>query len=538
MSTWSSPGDSPVATAPEEMSEVAAPRGTHRWLVLAVLCGSLLVVALDATILNVALPSLAADLAPSAAGLLWIVDVYSLVLAGLLVTAGTLGDRFGRKRLLLAGFVVFAAASVAAAFATSTGALIAARAALGVGGALIMPSTLSVIRTVFTDRREFSLAIGVWGAVGAGGAAVGPVLGGVLLQHFWWGSVFLINVPIMAVAIGLGAWLLPESRSRRARRWDLTSAVLSMAGMVALFYAIKTAATHGFTADSIAVAAFAVALLTAFVRRQSRLAEPLLDLTLFRDHGFAAAVGCVVFALFGLFAMMFFLTQHFQLVLEYSPIKAGLLLSPATVASLLVSLAAGALVARYGSRLVVGSGFAAIAAGFGLLAGVRADSPYPQAAAALVLVGLGATLAMTAASQTIMSTAPAERAGGAAAIQETGYELGGALGVAVLGSAMAAVYTAELESVPDVSPSAMAAARESLAGAAVVADEIGGATGARLYDAATSAFVAGFDLTIGIASAVMTVAAIAAFLVLPSGRGVDDHDATSLEPARDERRES
>ncbi|MGL5825181.1 MAG: DHA2 family efflux MFS transporter permease subunit [Nocardioides sp.] len=519
----------PIATSPFAGHSVAKPPGQNRWLVLAVLCGSLLLVALDATILNVALPSLAADLAPSAAGLLWIVDVYSLVLAGLLVTTGTLGDRFGRKRLLLAGFVVFGAASAATAFAPSTAALIASRAALGVGGAMIMPATLSIIRAVFTDRRELSLAIGIWGAVGAGGAAVGPVIGGVLLEHFWWGSAFLINVPVMVVAVVLGAWLLPESRASRARSWDPTSAVLSLVGMVALLYAVKTVGSDGITVEAVAAAGSAVALLTGFVRRQSRLAEPLLDLTLFGNRGFAAAVGCVVLALFGLFAMMFFLTQHFQLVLGYSPMKAGLLLSPATIASLLAAPAIGALVTRFGSRMVVGFGFTAVAAGFGLLAGVRVDSPYLLIAAALVLLGLGATVAMTAASQTIMSTAPAERAGGAAAIQETGYELGGALGVAVLGSVMTARYAAELQPVPGVRQGAMSAARESLAGAAAVAEDLGGVIGARLYDAAIGAFVAGFDLTVGIAGVVMAAVAIAAFFLLPARGGVDSHD-TQIPP--------
>ncbi len=489
--------------------------GRNRWLVLAVLCGSLLLVALDATILNVALPSLAADLAPSAVGLLWIVDVYSLVLAGLLVSAGTLGDRFGRKRLLLAGFAVFGAASVAAAVAKDPAVLIAARAALGVGGALIMPATLSIIRAVFTDRRELSLAIGAWGAVGAGGAAAGPVIGGVLLQHFWWGSAFLVNVPVMVLAIGLGAWLLPESRASQARRWDLASAGLSMTGMVALFYAVKNIGSHGVTVTGVVVAVLAVVLLVAFVRRQRRLDEPLLDLSLFADRAFAAAVGCVVLSLFGLFAMMFFLTQHFQLVLGYSPLRAGLYLGPATVASLVAAPAAGPLVARYGSRAVVASGFAAVAAGFAILTRVDVDSPYLMIGAALALLGVGATLAMTAASQTIMSTAPADRAGGAAAIQETGYELGGALGIAVLGSVMTASYTAGLGSVPGVPPAAMSVARDSLAGAAVTAADLGGDPGRRLYEAAVNAFVDGFDLTTGIAGVVMATAAIAAAVLLP-----------------------
>ncbi|MGL5862823.1 MAG: MFS transporter, partial [Phycicoccus sp.] len=343
--------------------------------------------------------------------------------------------------------------------------------------------------------------------------------------HFWWGSAFLINVPVMAAAIGLGIWLLPESRAARARRWDPTSAVLSITGMVALFYAVKTVGSDGVTVRAVLVAGLSAALLTVFVRRQSRLTEPLLDLTLFRNRSFAAAVGCVVLALFGLFAMMFFLTQHFQLVLGYSPMTAGLLLAPATVASLVASPAAGRLVDRYGARTVVGLGFAAVAVGFGLLAGVRTDSPYAQIAAALVLLGLGATVAMTAASQTIMSTAPAERAGGAAAIQETGYELGGALGIAVLGSVMTAVYTAELGAVGGVPPTVMSAARESLAGAATAADRLGGVAGERLYDAATGAFVAGFDLTVGIAGGVMAAAAIAVFLLLPARSDVSGHDA-------------
>ncbi len=492
------------------------PRSRGRWLILAVLCAGLLLVAIDATILNVALPSLATDLAPSSVQMLWIVDAYSLVLAGLLVTGGTLGDRFGRRRVLLTGFAVFGVASLAAAFATDPATLIAARAALGVGGALIMPATLSIVRSVFTDRRELSLAIGIWGAVGAGGAAVGPVIGGLLLEHFWWGSAFLVNVPLTVAMIGLGLWLVPESRSARAHRWDAVSAGLSLAGMVALFQAVKTVGSDGPSLQAAVVGGLAVALLVAFVRRQRRLPEPLLDLSLFRDRRFSTAVGCVVLSLFGLFAMMFFLTQHFQLVIGYSPLQAGLHLLPATVASITVAPLTGRLLAGLGPRVVVGSAFAAVAAGFGLLSGLRADSPYLLVAVSLVLLGLGATAAMTASSEVIMTTAPPDRAGGAAAVQETGYEFGGALGIAVLGSVMAASYTAALGTVPGVPVSAMTQASESLAGAAAVAADIGGDLGDQLYGAATAAFVVGFDLTNAIAAVVMAAAAVASAALLPA----------------------
>ena len=485
------------------------PSARRRWTVLAVLTTSLLLLAMDNTILNVALPTLAADLDAGGTELLWIVDAYSLVLAGLLVAMGTLGDRVGRRRLLCLGFGLFAAASIFAALAQSAEQLIAARAALGVGGAMIMPSTLAILRTVFTDERERALAIGAWTAAAAGGFALGPVVGGAVLEVAEWGVVFLINVPIVLVGLVLVLRLVPESRGDASRPWDLASVGLSIAGMVALVWGVKELGKDGL--DSVAALGAltgGAAILTAFVVRQLRLAVPLIDVSLFRRRSFATATGAVLLTFFGIGGLLLVLTQFLQIAQGHGPLAAGLRLLPLALAAAGTGLATDALLRRFGPHRTVAAAFALVAAALGGFATIDPDTPYLLVATYLAVLGGGAGVDATAGTAAIMAAAPPDRAGGASAIQETAFELGGAIGVALLGSLASAVYRDEVGQVP-------AAARESLPGAAEVAEQVGGAAGAALLDAATLAFVDGFVATALAGAVIMALAALAAWRTLP-----------------------
>lgn len=483
-----------------------------RWRILFVLSTALLLIAMDATILNVALPALAADLRPGATELLWIVDVYGLVLAGLLIAMGGLGDRVGRRRLLLTGLVVFGAASAVIAFAASPTALIAARALLGVGGAMVMPSTLSVLRTVFPDARERTVAIGIWSAVASSGFAVGPIIGGAILEVAPWEWVFAINVPVVVVALALVRRWVPESRNPEPGPWDSRSVALSVAGMLTLVWGVKHGGEDGFLEPVTLAALGAGALaLVAFVRRQAASATPILDVRLFADRRFAGAVAAVLFVFFGLAALLLLLTQHLQLVQGHGPLETGLRLLPLAVAAGVVSPLTDVLVRRAGPHVVVGGAFALIAAALAVLSGLDARTGYAVVGVSLAAVGAGAGLAATAGSAAIMAVAPAERAGGAAAAQETAFELGGALGVAILGSVAAGAYRAGLDL-----PGALGdAAREGLPAAADAASRLGAQPGADLLLAAQDAFVEGLGLTLGVGAGVMAGAALMALLVLP-----------------------
>ena len=490
----------------------------RRWLVLAVLSLALFVIAIDASILNVALPTLSRDLAPTSTELLWIVDVYGFVLAGLLVTMGGLGDRIGRRRLLLIGAVVFGVASAGAALATSPAMLIAARSLLGVGGAMMMPATLSILRNVFTDSRERATAIGVWSAVSAGGFALGPVVGGALLAIADWQVLFAINVPIVLVAIVATLLVVPESRNPDPGPFDLVAAPLSISGMVALVWGIKEGAKQGFTETSvIAALAIGVLLLAVFVRRQWRSASPIVDVQLFRDRRFAGAALAVLLGFFALGALLLFITQFLQLVQGLTPLEAGLRMLPVALAAAAAAPLTAALVQRVGQAAVVGGGLALIAAMLGVLSGLRPDTATVEFLVPLVVTGAGFGLVSTAASAAIMTLAPAERAGGAAAVQETAYELGAALGVAVFGSVLAARYRTALE-LPDSVPEPVAeAVAEGLPAASVAAEQLG-PPGAQVLLAAQDAFMAGFADTMVAAAVVMGAAAvIIASVLLGSG---------------------
>ncbi|GAA4793016.1 efflux MFS transporter LfrA [Actinomycetospora chlora] len=465
-------------------------------LALAVLVLPVLLISIDMTVLGTALPALAEDLAPGAAEQLWIVDAYSFVLAGLLVTMGTLGDRIGRRRLLLWGSAAFGLASVAAAFAPTAGALVAARALLGLGGATLMPSTFSLIKTVFPEPRRRATAVAVWSAAFSGGAAAGPVVAGVLLEHFWWGSVFLVNVPVIMLLLVVGPVVLPESRDPRPGPFDLLSAVLSLVALVPLVAAVKTLATEGPSLAALAAAVVGLGGGVLFVRRQRRAAHPLLDLALFRRRAFSVSVATNLLGVFALVGLLVLLPQHLQLVLGLGPLSSALWMLPGSVAGVAGALVAARLARRLAPPALVGAGLGAAALGLVLVAALGGLA---GVLAGFVLLGGGVALAEALTNDLILGAAPADRAGAASAISETGYELGGALGTAVLGSLAAAVFTGRT-------------GLETLGGA--VASGLDPA----LLAAAREAFTAGLQVAAVLGAAVLAVAAVGAWRLLPRAR--------------------
>ncbi|GGY01389.1 MFS transporter [Streptomyces minutiscleroticus] len=486
--------------------------GANRWVVLVVLCASLLLVALDATVLHVAVPAVTEDLRPGAMELLWIVDVYPLVCASLLILFGTLGDRVGRRRVLLLGYALFGVASAAAALSDDARLLIAARALLGVGGAMIMPATLSILRQVFPDRRERALAIGVWSAVAAVGAAVGPLLGGFLLEHFWWGSVFLINIPLMLVSLPVGRLLLPESTGRRDGPWDVVGALMAAAGLFGLVLGVKRLgggeAPLG-PATLVPLLAGA-ALLAGFVRRQRGRAHPLVDLRMFTRPAFSTSVGCIVLAMLALVGLELIAAQYLQLVLGLSPLQTGLRLLPLTVAAMAAGLLGARMLHRFGPRTMVGLGFCLTAAAVLTLTAMGREDNAPLLLTGFVLLGFGLETTLFGAYESMLSEAPPEQSGGAAAIGETSYQLGAGIGIALLGSVMNAAYAPRLSSVPGVPAADAAGASHSLGEAYEVADRLGGSSGTALHDAACASFVHGLHVTLLVSAGLLLLGAVMA----------------------------
>ncbi|MFF2995383.1 MFS transporter [Streptomyces sp. NPDC057950] len=480
-----------------------------RWLALSVLVLAVLLVAVDATVLGLATPYISEDLEPSGTQLLWIGDVYSFVIAGLLVSMGSLGDRIGRKRLLLIGATVFGAISVLNAYATTPELMILARALLGVAGATLMPATLALIRNLFHDPRERSLAIGIWGATASAGTAVGPVVGGFLLEHFWWGSVFLINVPVMLVLVPVGIKLLPESRNPNPGPWDLASVALSLVGMIGIVYAVKELAMHGFVRQPVAVGLLGALALYGFVRRQLGMPIPLLDMRLFRNRGFSAAVAADLLTVFGMSGLVFFLSQYLQLVQGRGPFEAGLAELPAAVGAVGAGLVAGSAARRYSVRAVVSGGLAAVGLALAALTLLSQSTGYTLLGTALLAVGVGAGFSFTVTADVILSSVPKEQAGAASAVSETAYELGAALGIALLGSIVTGVYAGFTG--PAGTP---AGAHESLGGAVEAAAKLPAHTSGALLDAARTSFVDGLALASGIGAAVLLVTATAAWFLL------------------------
>ncbi|MGE2715485.1 MFS transporter [Mycolicibacterium litorale] len=486
---------------------------TRRWLALSVLTLAVLLIGIDGTVLALATPFISSDLHTSGTELLWIGDIYSFVLASLLITMGSLGDRIGHRKLLLCGATGFAVISVVTAYAPTAETLIGARALLGVAGATLAPATLALIRGIFTDARQRSLAVGVWASAFSAGAALGPVVGGVLLEHFWWGSVFLINAPVMVVLLIGGLTLLPEHRNPEPGPWDLPSVGLSMLGILAVVYAIKETATHGVQLGAVAAALTGVAALTAFVRRQLRLPSPLIDVRLFANRAFSGVVAANLLSVLGLSGLVFFLSQYFQLVQGYSPLRAGLAELPAAVTATVFGVLAGFAVRRWTSRAVLTTGLALVGVAMATLTTIHPGSPYPQLGLALFVVGVGLGLAFTVASDLILASVPRERAGAAAAVSETAYELGMALGIAVIGSIVTGVYRSL--TVPANLPADVAAqARDSLAAATDVAAGLPADQGAVLLDAAREAFSSGLAIASGVGAALMLTSAVTVWLLL------------------------
>ncbi|MFF3863703.1 MFS transporter [Streptomyces sp. NPDC002209] len=511
----------------------AASGGTNRWLVLAVLCVSLVLVALDATILHVAVPSVTEDLRPGAVELLWIVDAYPLVCAALLILFGTLGDRVGRRRILLIGYGLFGAASALAALADNAQVLIAARALLGVGGAMIMPATLSILRQVFPDRRERALAIGIWTAVAAIGAASGPVLGGFLVQHFWWGSVFLINIPLMALILPLGRWLLPESKGSCDGPWDVLGALTAAGGVLGVVLGVKRigAERRLLDAEALVPLLLGAVLLILFVRRQKRRTHPLIDMRMFSRAAFSTSVGCIVLAMLALVGLELIAVQYLQLVLHLSPLETGLRLLPLTFAAMAAGATGSYTLARIGPRLMVSLGFVLTAFAVLLLTFMGQHDRPVLLTVGFVLLGFGLQTTLFAAYESMLSEAPAATAGGAASIGETSYQLGAGMGIALLGSVMNAAYAPGLLHVPGVSASDAAGAANSLGEAYQIAGSLGGAAGESLFAAARHSFVHGLHVTLVVSAGLLLAGAVMA-LKLPRAMECADSAECDAEPVR------
>ncbi|ABD12229.1 hypothetical protein ThrDRAFT_02647 [Frankia casuarinae] len=495
--------------------------GRREWAGLAVLALPCLLLSIDVTVLYFALPFITARLAPSGAQLLWIVDIYSFVLAGLLITMGTVGDRIGRRRLLLYGAAVFGTASVLAAYATGPVMLILARAAMGAAGATLMPSTLGLIRVLFVDPDQRRVAVAIWTASFSGGVALGPLLGGFLLEHFWWGAVFLINVPVMLLLLVLGLAFLPEFRDPRPGRFDLTSAGLSLAAVLSAVYGMKRIAEHGWTAVPMTAFVVGVILGGLLVVRQRRVDQPLIDPRLFASRAVRTALAVNALALFALVGFSFFATQYLQLVAGLTPLVAGLWTMLPATAMIISVLAAPRLLRLLRLGGALGAGLVVTALGFGIASrlGVSGGLPVLLGAYAVLISGVGVVL--TICTDVVLGNAPPERAGSASALSESAIEFGGALGVAVLGSIATAVYRNE---VPTRAPSglptiAVDAARETLGGAVEVAHRLPGGLhpgglGDMLLRVAQECYVDAMSVTALIAMTVMAVTAIAVVVVL------------------------
>lgn len=482
--------------------------GPREWTGLAVLALPTMLLGLDVTLLYLALPALSVDLRPTGTQALWILDSYGLVIAGLLVTMGAIGDRLGRRRLLMIGTAAFAVVSIVAAFAPSAEILIAARALLGVAGATLMPSCLALITNMFTDARQRALAIGVWATTFALGMAAGPLVGGVLVESFWWGSAFLLAIPIAALVLLTAPVLLPEYRAAGTGRVDLLSVALSLGAILPLVYAIKHAAAHGFdTQTTVTLVASAVFTL-AFVRRQRRLSDPLLDVALFTDRASGTALGVLLVGLVGVGGALYLVTQHLQLVEELSPLAAGAWMGPPALAMVVAAIGAPLLARRVRPGYVVSGTLVLSVLGYVLLTQVRGPDSIGLIVAGFALVYLGFGAVGALGSDLVVGTTPGHRAGSAAAMSETVQELGVAMGVAMLGSLTTLVYRDQMRFTegPDGAPSA---AGESLAGAMSTPQ-----ASPPLLAQAKEAFTSGLNISATVTGAVILALAILAAVVL------------------------
>lgn len=488
------------------------------WLALGLLMFPVLLVAVDNTALTFALPAISQALEPGGVQLLWIVDAYPLVLAGLLVSMGSLGDRIGRRRLLVIGSLGFAGLSAATAFAPTPEWLIAGRAALGFFGAMLMPSTLSLIRNIFPEPNRRRLAVAIWAAGFSGGAALGPILGGWLVEHFWWGAVFLVSVPLMLPLLALGPALIPESKDPAPGRVDVASIALSMLVMVPVVYGIKTVATEGPGAAGLGSIAFGLAMGVVFVRRQHRLEHPLLDMSLFRNKVFSMAISANILALFSFNGFILFLAQHLQLIGGMTPSAAGVAMLPALAATVVAGLVVVPLVRKVRPGFVVAAGLSFSAIGYSMVAFGSHGGGSAMLLAALLVLALGVGTAETISNDLILDSAPPAKSGAAAAISETGYEVGSLLGTAVLGSILTASYHQHLRlpaGLKEMLPgNSLHNASETLAGAVDAANLLPAPLAGALKDAAAAAFDSGVHVTAAIGLVLMATAAVLAGVIL------------------------
>ncbi|WP_370646944.1 MFS transporter [Arthrobacter sp. zg-Y844] len=487
--------------------------GTREWWGLAVLMLPVLLISIDNNVLSFAIPSLSQALAPTGVELLWIVDVYALVLAGLLVPMGSLGDRIGRLRLLMIGSVGFGVFSLVAAFAPSAALLIVARALMGVFGAMLMPATLSLIRNIFTDPSQRRIAVAIWAAGFSGGAALGPIVGGVLLEHFWWGSVFLLSIPVLLPLLIFAPILLPESKDPSPGAVDILGVVLVMGAMLSVTYGIKEFAHDGAAAGLPFIAAGLV-LGFFFVRRQLSREKPMLDVRLFRNPVFSGSIAANLLSLFAMVGFIFFLSQHLQLVVGQTPIEAGLTMLPGLVLTIITGLAVVPLVKRVRPAVVVAGGLLFNGAGYALVFAAGESVTVLQLIIAFLLLGVGVGAAETISNDLILASVPPSRAGSASAISETAYEIGSVLGTAVLGSILTAAYRNGVQVPAGLTPEQTAAAGETLGGAVEAARDLPADAASALLHSAQTAFDSGVNITSLIGLVTMVVAAAGAAVLL------------------------
>ena len=507
--------------------------GLREWIGLAVLALACLLYVMDLTVLHLAVPAISEALQPTSAQLLWIIDIYGFMVAGFLVTMGTLGDRIGRRRLLLIGAAAFGAVSVLAAFSTSAETLILSRALLGIAGATLAPSTLSLIFAMFEDPRQRSVAVGIWISAFSAGSAIGPVLGGVMLEHFWWGSVFLLALPVMALLLVLGPIVLPEYRDRAAGRLDLVSAAMSLVAMMSVIFGLKQIAQDGVEPTALASILVGFGVSLAWVRRQLRSADPMIDVRLFRIPSFSAALAVNFLTIFVAVGYFLFVAQYLQLVLGLSPLEAGAWSVPSAIGFIVGSNVAPRIVQRFRPAYVIGGGLAVAAVGLAILSRVGPADGLGLIVAASVVISLGLAPVFGLTTELIVGSAPPERAGAASGISETGAELGGALGISILGSVGISIYRGQVaRDLPASVPAeAAATATDTLGGAAGVAQQLPPDLGATVLAVARQAFVDGMHVAVTLSVGLAVAVAVVSVVMLRSVRAGADlasggHDHT------------
>jgi EmrB/QacA subfamily drug resistance transporter len=517
-----------MSTRTERIQEKAFER---RWLILVALCFSLLVIVLDNSILNVALVTIQEDLGATASDLQWIVDSYTLVFAGLLLTAGSLGDRFGRRGALQIGFVIFGVGSVASAMVTTSGQLIGTRAFMGIGAALIMPATLSIITNVF-PAGERAKAIGAWAGVAGLGAALGPITGGFLIEHFYWGSIFLVNIPIVIFGVLAGLFVIPTSRDPRSPKLDIVGAALSIAGLAALLYGIIEAPVKGWTSpETLVVGGLGVVLLVAFGVWELKSKHPMLEVTFFKNPRFSAAAGAIMLVFFSMFGAFFLITQYLQYVLGYTALETGIRFLPFAFTLMIVAPLSARVAERFGTKATVATGLTLAGCGLLSMVGLQTDSSYLEIVLRLIVISGGMALTMAPATESVMGSLPLAKAGVGSAVNDTTRQVGGALGVAVLGSVLASVYSGRISDVfagSGAPEAAVEASKSSIGAVPGVVEQLTangfGELATQLRDAADEAFVQGVHWSVVVAALVIFAGAGVVIAFLPA-RGREEDTA-------------